>query len=143
MTHTGPLPKFPLVTASNVLKSTADERGLCHLLLVLERIGEAGDYEADDGWIRFDTGHAPLLAGEIICDLLSYLHRTGGLPAMRRAVGEAIDQFDPGLDLQSDDQTDETARDTVRLLHAASLAAMTEELTAALKQEAIQQQDQS
>lgn len=141
MAHTGPLPKFPIVTSTNLLKSTSDERGLCHLLLALEWIDEADDYQADDGWASFDASPlAPLLAGEIVADLLTYVHDTGGLPAMRRAVGEAIDRFDPDL---RGGQPREAAPNMVRLLHATSLVAVAESLAVALKQDAPRQPDES
>lgn len=46
MDCTGPLPHPPHVTEHTVLKSTRAEHGLSHLLEVLERIGDSGEYQS-------------------------------------------------------------------------------------------------
>ncbi|MER7877717.1 hypothetical protein ABTY63_29940 [Streptomyces solisilvae] len=102
MKHTGPLLKPPFVTPGNVLKSTSPERGLSHLLTVLEWLDECDYYVSEDGWARFDADLAPLLVGDIVSDLLAYVHEAGELPAMRRAVKEAIEQIATDLELEAD-----------------------------------------
>ncbi|WP_413116222.1 hypothetical protein ACK1X7_36940 [Streptomyces sp. CY1] len=101
MRHTGPLLKSPFITPDNVLKSTSVERGLSHLLTVLEWLGECDYSASEDGWARFDADLAPLLVGDIVSDLVAYVHEAGGLPAMRRAVKEAIEQITTDLELEA------------------------------------------
>lgn len=102
MKHTGPLLKPPFITPDNVLKSTAPERGLSHLLTVLAWLEESDYFASEDGWSRFDAELATPLAADIVSDLLAYVHESGGIPAMRRAVKKVVEQLATDLELETD-----------------------------------------
>ncbi|WP_143059747.1 hypothetical protein [Streptomyces melanosporofaciens] len=69
---------------------------------MLELLGECDYFASEDGWARFDADLAPLLVGDVVSDLLAYLHESGGLPAMHRAVEEAVEQLATDLELEAD-----------------------------------------
>ncbi|MEU9168579.1 hypothetical protein AB0D34_12410 [Streptomyces sp. NPDC048420] len=116
MDFKGPLPIEAPTDYSELIKSTAAERGHAQLAYALRWVGEDGTKidgvgnviapgwaDAPDGWAAFNASSAPELAGDICADLLLYVLEAAGDEGLRRTLRQLLDPLTEALEVTEDE----------------------------------------
>ncbi|MDX3435673.1 hypothetical protein [Streptomyces stelliscabiei] len=121
MDFTGPLPIEAPTDYSDLIRSTAAERGRALLAYTLRWVGEDGTKidgtgniiapgwaDAPDGWATFNASRAPELAGDICADLFMYVKEAAGAEGLRRTLRQLLGPLAEELEATEDEDQRQT-----------------------------------